>query len=204
MRDAMRPANRAVKHKHKHKMKRQFCFLTGDCNWREYGASWVSRRFHNGDWPYWLVIQLTNMEEACGRDNEGQPRYNVALYAVSPQAAQAELDKAFECCGTPEECRDNPLVQVEALHSYGVQALLWQDGGNNAHKLMRAARKEATMAEAFTFGFRMDCAQNRIGTTGWEAISGDLTAGLSRCIASGTPEGNILAKMHGVTAPVAQ
>jgi len=59
------------------------------------------------------------------------------------------------------------------------------------------AKHEAQLANML-FGFYMDKAVNRIGTTGWEAIKGDLTAGLARTIASGSTEGNILAKMHGV------
>jgi hypothetical protein len=32
----------------------------------------------------------------------------------------------------------------------------------------------------FFFGFAMDQAQNRIGSTGWDLIKGDLLAGLNR------------------------
>lgn len=42
---------------------------------------------------------------------------------------------------------------------------------------------------------------NKIGTTGLEALRGDILGGLSRTIASGSTEGRILAKMYGVTPP---
>lgn len=177
----------------------RFKFLTGDVNWLSYGGKWVSSKLNNGEFDYWLVMELINMDDACGRDNEGHPTYIVSLSAVAPSEAGDKLKSAFECCGVDQsdECASNPLVQVECLHSYGVHTVLWQDNGNNARKLMRQARKEAQLANML-FGFYMDRAVNRIGTTGWEAIKGDLTAGLTRTIASGSTEGNILAKMHGV------
>jgi len=179
-------------------MQTRFKFLTGDVNWLQYGAKWISPKLNNGEFDYWLVLELFNMDEACGRDNESQPTYNVCLSVVSPsEAGSDKLASAFECCGLAEEHQNNPVVQVECLHSYGVSTPLWQANGNNAHKLLRQAKHEAQLANML-FGFYMDKAVNRIGTTGWEAIKGDLTAGLARTIASGSTEGNILAKMHGV------
>lgn len=178
----------------------RFTFLTGDVNWLQYGAKWVSPKQNNGDFDYWLVIEFNNMDEACGRDNKGQPRYNVSLSAVSPaQAGQKNLDSAFECSGVPEgDCRSNPIVQVECLHGYGIHAHLWQSSGSNAHSLLREARKQARAASSL-FGFYMDGPKNKIGTTGWEAIKGDLDSALARTIASGSVEGRILAKMHGIS-----
>lgn len=181
--------------------KPRFSFLTGDVNWMDYGGKWVSQRMNNGEFDFWLVLELVNMDDACGRHNEGQPKYHASLCAVSPEQAAGELDRAFACCGLNEgEHKDNPLVAVECLHSYGVHAVLWQDSGNNAHRLMRQAKHEAMITCGFMFGFAMDRAQNKIGTTGWEAIRGDLTAGLARTIASGSTEGRILGKMYGVAS----
>ena len=104
---------------------------------------------------YMTEKQLVNMDEACGRDNEGRPRYNVSLSAVSPaQAGQKNLESAFCCCGIEGGACENPEVQVEALHSYGVHAHLWQSDGNNAHKLLKEARGQAQCAEGL-FGFYM-------------------------------------------------
>lgn len=177
----------------------KFRFLTGDVNWLAYGGKWVSSKQNNGDFDYWLVLDFVNMEEACGSDNDGKPKYHVELCAVSPhEAGETGLASAFECCGVPEDAKQNPLCQVEALHSYGISAHLWQADGKNAHKLLREAKRQAQMVNGL-FGFFMDRTENRIGSTGWEFIKGDLNSGLARTIASGSPEGRILAKMHGVT-----
>lgn len=160
----------------------KFSFLTGDCNWLDYGGKWVSKKLNNGDFDYWLVIELINMDDACGRDNEGQAKYNVCLSAVSPaEAGDEKMHSAFECIGMEEnhELQKNPLAQVEALHSYGISAPLWQDNGNNARKLLREARKQAFMSSTL-FGFYMDAPKNRIGSTGWDCIKGDITAGMRR------------------------
>lgn len=159
-------------------MQLKFKKLSGDMNWLAYGAKWVSKRLNNGEFDYWLVLELANMDDACGRDNEGQARYHASLAVVSPTEAKGELERAFDCCGVPDNAKGEPLVQVEALHSYGVHAVTWQASGNNAHKLLKEGKREATLQSSFTFGFAMDRPVNRIGTTGWEALRGDLTAGL--------------------------
>lgn len=178
-------------------MKPIFKFLTGDVNALAYGAKYVSQKFNNSEFDFWFILELINMDDACGRDNDSQPKYIVELSVVSPdQAGPENLAKAFESCGIDrDELKDNDIVKVEALSSYGISAHLKSFSGNNAHKLLREAKREAQMSE-FLFGFAMDRPVNRIGTTGWEAIKGDITAGLNRTIASGTVEGQILGKMH--------
>lgn len=173
----------------------KFKFLTGD------GGKWISPKLNHGDFDHWFVLEFINMDEACGRDNEDQPKYHVCLSAVAPsQVSQSDMDRAFASCGPDDPAyRANLICQVEALSSYGISAPLWQSNGNNIAKLMRDAKREAEIINGITFGFAMDRAVNRIGTTGWEAIKGDITAGLHRTIASGSVEGQILGKMHGAS-----
>jgi hypothetical protein len=161
----------------------RFKFLTGDVNWLQYGGSWVSQRLNNGEFDYWIVIRLINWEDACGA-NAPKETYNVELLSVSPsEAGEENLASAFSCCGLdgPEQAslRENPLVQVECLVSYGVYANLWQANGNNAHKLLKEARHQAICA-AGLYGFYMDRTQNRIGSTGWEFQRGDLQSAMTR------------------------
>ena len=180
--------------------KENVCFveLSGDVNWKDYGCKLVSPKLNNGDFDYWLVIEFTNMNEALGRDNKGQPPYHVGISAVSPsQAGSDKLASALDCCGfDSEEVSD--LVKVEALHSYGIRSEFWQSSGKNARKLISEAKKQADVCTGM-FGFYMDAPKNRIGTTGWEALRGDLDSALSRTIASGTIEGRILGKIYGIT-----
>jgi hypothetical protein len=180
-----------------------FKFLTGDINWLKYGAKLVSQKQNNGEFDFWFVIEFINMDEACGRDNQCQPRYTAALLVVSPsEAGRDNLANAFECCGLPEDpnLRDNPLVQVEYLSYCGVYAQTWTKSSNNAHQLIREAKREATIQAGCMFGFAMDRPVNRIGTTGWEALRGDLNSALNRVITTGSTEGQILAKMYAASS----
>lgn len=177
-------------------MRPRFKFLTGDVNWLQYGGKWISGKLTNGEFAYWLVLELVNMWDATG--DEKQDKYVVELSAVSPeQAGESGLKQAFDSCGVPDESKQDALCQVEALHSYGIKANLVSRSGGNAHKLLREVKREAMAVEGL-FGFYMDRPENRIGSTGWEFIKGDLNSALARTIASGTREGQILAKMHGV------
>lgn len=156
----------------------RFKFLTGDVNWLDYGGKWVSNRLNNGDWDYWLVIELLNWHDAVG-EREAPAKYNVEVSAVSPEAAGEEnLKRAKECCGVEDDC--NTLTLVEALHSYGVKAVLHSESGDNAHKLLKKAREEAKVQGDFLFGFAMDRTQNRIGDSGWDFISGNIGKNLFR------------------------
>jgi hypothetical protein len=181
----------------------RFKFLTGDVNWMDYGGKWVSNKLNNGEFDYWLVIELINMDDACGRDNKGQPKYCVELCAVSPSQAGENLNAAIRSCGyAPEDNNGKimevtPLMAVEMLHSYGTSGHLWSSQGNNAHRLLREARSEARGS----IDGLLEKTVNKIGTTALEAMQGNLLGGLSRTIASGSTEGRILAKMYGVTPP---
>jgi hypothetical protein len=180
-------------------VKPRFRWLTGDVNWLQYGGKWVSQKFNNGEFDYWLVLELINMHDATGE--EDQAKYVVELCVVSPdQAGPENMARAFGSSGVPDDVRENPIVQVEVLHGYGISAHVVNRSGSNARKLLHEVRREAVMVNGL-FGFYMDKPENKIGSTGWEFIKGDLNSGLARTIASGTIEGRILAKMHGVKLP---
>lgn len=152
----------------------KFKFLTGDINWQKYGGKFVSKKLNNGDFDYWLVLDVTNMHEATGDEN--QDKYIVEIHAVSPEAAgKTGLDAAFSSAGMSDEqlteLENDPLVQVETLNDYGIFAMLKSFSGNNLGKLMREARREANMCEGL-FGFYMDRQENRIGQSGWDLIRG--------------------------------
>lgn len=131
----------------------------------------VSRRLNNGDWDYWIVLEVVNMGEACGDDFPH--KYMVGLSAVSPEAAGPEkVARAIEDLNIGDD--PDEMVKVEGLHEYGVCARLWSDSGNNARVLMQEARRQADFIELL-FGFAMDKPQNRLGHNGWDLIKGDIS-----------------------------
>ena len=134
----------------------------------------VSQKFKNGDFDYWLVIETIDFIEATGTLADGN-KYGIAIHAVSPQAAGEEkVQASFDCCGVEDnDIKQKDLVQVECLQTYGVSAQIWNDAGNNLGKLISKAKKEAQIIPNL-FGFYLDRVLNRIGSTGWDFIKGNL------------------------------
>jgi hypothetical protein len=173
----------------------RFKFLAGDVNWQTYGGQFVSKRLCNGydgkdavkgedyDFHYWLVMDVRPNEDWEYGDKK-RSKYYVTLAVVSPEAADPkELDAAARSWGYDDadilKAQPDPLFLVECLHSYGVAAYVWQEEGNNLSALMKEARKQAQLVNMM-FGFYMDAPQNKIGSTGWDTVKGDLWAGLRR------------------------
>lgn len=152
-----------------------FHFLSGDINFATYGGKWASKRFNNGDFDYYLVIELRNNHEDSGVDSG--PMYDVSIGVVSPEAAgEKNVKDAFESCGLPDELAENAYIQVEALHDYGIYAHVWHVEGNNWRKLMAEAHRQALFVNAF-FGLYMDERRNAIGNNGWDFVRGHIGFG---------------------------
>jgi len=141
--------------------------------WEEIYEGFVAGPFES-DWPYYLFITVTDMQDACG-----EPGYMVEIQAASPKAAgMKNLKSAVESCGE-ENTNIKKLTQVqraELLKQYGISAHLWikwDKSAKDPDKLVEEAKKEAT-AIPMMFGFYMDRVQNRIGNTGWDFIKGDI------------------------------
>jgi len=148
-----------------------FKFLTGDMDWQEYGGKFISKKLNNGDWDYWLVLEVCNLSQ-YGNDFENT--YMVNLHAVAPDSVNVEeIKSACECIGF-EYKKDMPTRYiVEALESYGIFAQLFSVQGNNIRELMKQAREEAKIIKTL-FGFYMDRKSNMIGNDGWDFISGNI------------------------------
>lgn len=132
------------------------------------GDIWISPKQNNGDFDYWLVVNIINMDEACGCNN---PKYVAEVCAISPKEAGPEnIKKALECCGMEET--SNPLKLVQALHSYGVYAPCTSFSGNNARKVLQQAKCFLDVI-ASLLGVFLDGPKNAIGHTGWDLIRGD-------------------------------
>ena len=165
----------------------KFKFLTGDINWQTYGGKFVSNRQSNGEFDYWFVMEVINYRDSgcCDYEHDGDgSTYGVMLTVVAPsQVSEEKRQHALASWGLSDKDwavileRNGDLAWVEVLSDYGIQALVWQDNGNNLSKLMAEARRQARENEFF-FGFAMDKAQNRIGSTGWDFLKGELLAGI--------------------------
>ena len=154
-------------------------WLTGDINYAEYGGKWITKKLNNGDWDYWLIIELINMDEHC---SEYEHKYITQITAISPKAAGWKaIRSALRSCGIrfkdfrPEFLKHGGKKRLilESLSNYGISAPLDSFTGNNYRDVLRRARK-ALPAITGMFGFFMDGSKNLLGHNGWDFISGNL------------------------------
>lgn len=173
-----------------------FQFFIGDVNWLGYGGTWSrhipgTRRYH--------FIRLDNMNEACGRDNEGQPTYHVQLSEVDmDEISDNQINDAMRCCGiddssglTDEEC-------AGLVFDYGICSPLHAESTNNAHKGIAACRKESyrLTRDAAAYEEAMERPVNRLGSTAREFGRGDLNSALVRGLKAGDEGARIIGKMY--------
>jgi len=126
----------------------------------------LGREWNNGDWNLRLATRLIDLEGE-------NPRYQIEIIAVSPEAAGEEnLKRARECCGI-DESDHYKHIDYEVLIDYGVYATLWVETGNNLRVLLKKANAQVPLIHGL-FGFFMDRQENRIGNTGWDFIAGSI------------------------------
>jgi len=174
----------------------RFKFLTGDVNWLDYGGKWISQKFNNGEFDYWLVRSIENWAE---HDSEMAARckYLVEIKLVAPEQFR-DKKAAMDCSGIEEKWDDLiDEVKVEIIESYSGGVTIFSESGNNYKDLFKRAQKEAEVS-SMLFGFKMDAPVNKIGSTGWDALKGDISAGLRRYSESDSPEKQIMRKLHGM------
>jgi hypothetical protein len=149
--------------------------LSGDVDWRTWGAKWISPKFNNGEFDYWLVLEFINFEEATGEKIDGKYKYATEVHCVAPsEVPKNKKERAMKSMGvenTTETITDE--MRVELLDSYGISAMLYQNSGNNAHKLIKESREQINIINMM-FGFFMDRVLNGCGNTGWDFIRGDI------------------------------
>lgn len=111
--------------------------IGSDVNWREYGGLWA-RQVNDTCWHVIWFMPYSEYE----RD---KPGYMCELTAVD--TTSDKLPSALECCGYAADQKDEygdslPVESiVYALHSYGARDQLWSEVDNNAHKLVRWAKR---------------------------------------------------------------
>lgn len=173
---------------------------TGDVNMLDYGG----KNFRLSAPRQFQVVELINMDDACGRDNEGQPKYAVELRLVDLNALpQKTIDSALNSCGMEKEQNPSDEVLAECCDSYGAHAPLGSWNGNNARKLLRQAYKEANaLMDLEALENKLEQPVNKLGSTAREFMAGDFTSAMQRGCESGNQDARIMAKMHGVPQDV--
>ena len=148
----------------------------GDINYKQYGGIFATKKLNNGDFDYWLFVELVNMEEATGDTENGT--YMISIKAVSPsEPSEATKKSALFSIGL-EEMNDKistiePFNMAKILNEYGIGAVLFNDNGDNARELFKLVRKECEKI-TILFGFYMDRPLNMIGNSGWDFIKGEI------------------------------
>jgi hypothetical protein len=160
-------------------MNMKWNILSGDVNWETYGGKLVSPPQSNGEFTYWLVLDVLEWEQTVGEREAAEidGTHHVSLCVVAPsELGEDKMRSALRNCGWdggdgPEI--DDPLMLVDILHSYGTYATVWQaDGG--LRDLLREGKQQAEITSGIMFGFQMDQPQNRIGADGWDFIRGEV------------------------------
>jgi hypothetical protein len=131
-------------------------------------------------------IEVIDMDDACGSDNEGHPRYVCELSEVF--LPECDVRAAKDCCGW-DDARDGsecvPLHLAEMCFQYGAKAPMGSWSGNGIDRLLRAARKEANQLDArngvnILRAMKLNMPVNAIGSTALEYMRGDINAALTR------------------------
>ena len=173
--------------------------IGSDVNWSEYGGRWARHiegtRYH--------VIRFEN----CAEWGDGATGYHCDLQEVD--ACGDNVAAALECCDMPLDGLDEygaaipsdayVMMKVYAMSSYGAYAPLWQDAGKNAHKLLRAAKRESRLlsTNAVEYEARMDRPVNKIGSTAREYAAGDMHSAILRGVSEGRPDAELMLKIMG-------
>jgi hypothetical protein len=116
-------------------------------------------------------------------DDDGEPSWCTAepvhfeLLAVNPGIQKKSTIIGFEK-NYGIKWKELPhSSKLEVLIDEGFCATLWQQSGIDKDALMKLAEEQLSAAQVMG-GFMLDRAQNAIGSSGWDFMKGDITAGL--------------------------
>lgn len=166
-------------------------------NWDEERNVWA----RHVEGSRWHVVRVDNMDEACGRDNDGHPKYAADLAEVD--VSSSRLAEALESCGFDDDGCDDfgnalpDLAKALAMHGYGAVAPLWKDAGESARDLARAGRRESRRLDApEAYAAAMARPVNGLGQSAAEYQSGEMGPALERGAANGNPAARIMARCY--------
>lgn len=171
---------------------------------------WV--RHHTG--TRWFYIESVDMDDACGRDNEGRDPYVVELSEVDI-SDEEQMMRAVRSCGGVTEINDETgevehfdhdgclypdAALAEMMASYGARSPLWDTSGKGVGRMIRAAKSEAMRLERDESAYeaRMNRPVNGIGQTAREYAQGmkAMAAAIQRGIDAGDPKATLIGKMY--------
>ena len=140
----------------------------------------------------WLFVRIQYMEE---HERNPEYRYHGEICAVNiGMAGKAGWKQVCESLDRDPDEPIEPVWKAKELMSYGICAHLAQDMSNSKVDLLQ--KLNLLLSEVHTFGgFKLDVAQNAIGSTGWDFMKGDVTAGLYKGPDSVTKQ--VMRKMQG-------
>lgn len=170
----------------------------------------IGRRASLGKSTQFHFIEVTDMDDACGRDNEGHPRYVIELNEVNlREIGDKTVRDAMNSCGrsvkgedgkwrteTADEVTNRDLA--EACHSYGAKAPLYSVSTNDWHQGWMECRRESyrLLRDPLAYLQAMDRSVNAIGSTAREYMQGDLRSGMFRGVQAGDPKAEVVTRMH--------
>lgn len=125
----------------------------------------------------WLFVRVMYMEE-----HERNPRYRFHGEICAANIGMAGKKGWKAVCGSlgmdPEEPIE-PLWKAKELVSSGMCATLFQGDSNSKVDLVQKLNR-ALQGVHLTGSFQLDAPQNRIGSSGWDFMRGDILAGMER------------------------
>lgn len=165
----------------------RFKFLIGDVNWSDHGGKFY-RQVERGATPAGGRFHVMEIMRWSESEEHLTGRYNVSLAEVDLDTmTEEQLHSAMSFVGIDDldEVESDPkiqaLIKLDAYHSYGCKAPLWDESSNNYNKLMAAARAEsASLDDPDAHEDRMLRPVNAIGSTAREFMQGDIQTALCR------------------------
>lgn len=132
-------------------------------------------------------VEALDMDEHCGRDNEGHPQFVVALeYVDVSRLSERNIKSAMSSCGYGEDdgSKDHgysvsALAQV--CRDYGLKAPLWDGSFKNRKDGIREAKVVGDdLLDPQLMARAMSRPVNRIGSTADEFMRGDMDSAMTR------------------------
>ena len=145
-------------------------------------------------------IQVMDMDEACGSDNKGHPKYVGELCEIDLDLITHKHKQ--EACNSCDEYRELAEMKAEVLadlcFQYGIKAPLFSVSTNVKRDAYRLCAKESIrLDDPVEHQDLMMGICNGIGNTRLEYMQGDTLSAVARGVSKGDVTAGIFAKMYG-------